>query len=176
MSNQDAPFGLVPYNPSGGTPRKEVFYAGTTTSIFRGDIVCIAANGRVHTLTTATGDEEMIGVAANFVDATTAPGSTTAQKCWVYTDPEQRYIVQDDGDGAPAWADVGATAAIVATTGNTTTGQGKQELDISSLTTTSTKPLKVLGFKTGPSFEVGDYAKYIVKLNINTLNSFRAGI
>ena len=177
MANQDCPCGLYPYQAQGGEPRKNIYLAGTSTSIFRGDVVAINSSGHVRSIATATGSLSIIGVAANYVDATAAPGSSTAQKVWVYDDPDQLFVIQDDGDSAtPARTDVGATCPLLLTTGSTTTGQSRQELDVSGLSAHSTEIVKILGFKEGPTFEIGKYAKYIVKLNRHFQGEARVGI
>jgi hypothetical protein len=177
MSNQDYPCGLTPFSPDGRTPRQQIYYAGTTTSIFRGDVVAINSSGRVHTIATTAGSIYTLGVAANYVDATVAPGSTTAQKVWVYDDPQQLFVIQDDGDSAtPARTDVGAQCPLILTTGSTTTGQSKQELNVSGVTTSLTEVVKIIGFKEGPTFEIGKNAKYIVKLNRHFEGQARVGI
>ena len=174
MANTDAPAGLRPLRGNGGgSPKLKDYNAGTSTDIFRGDIVAIATNGRIHTIGTATGTVKVIGVAANHIDAS---DSSSAQIVWVYDDPHQEFVLQDDGDtGTPDAASVGATAEVVITTGNTTTGQSKQELDISALGVAATDPLIIKGFVTGPGRSIADFADIIVQLNQHIYKQASAG-
>lgn len=178
MANTDAPRGLRPISgPGGGSPLLIVRPAGTTTSIFRGDVVALATNGRVHRVATTTGSARIVGVAANFVLATSGVGATTAQDCWIYADPDQLFEIQDDGASAtPAESSIGATYPLVIGAGNSTTGKSIFELDISAPGTTSLDPLLAVGFKEGPTYEIGKYATFLVKLNRHLFKSGSAGI
>ena len=176
MANSDAPNGSKPWNGNGVPPRLRLYKGGTTTSIGQGDIVALATNGRVHRIATTTGSARIVGVAAHYV-AAPASGVTTAPDVWVYDDPEQIFVIQDDGAAAtPAQASVGATAPVVLGTPNTTTGRSIQELDISGLGTSTIDVFVVLGFLEGPSFEIGKNAKMLVRLNRHLLKIGSAGI
>lgn len=160
MANADAPYGL---RPRYGNAKTNQYSAGTTTDIFKGDVVSIDTNGHVATILTTTGSATVLGVAANFVDAS---ASSSAQNVWVYDNPHEEFVLQDDGaSGTPALDSTGATAPLVITTGNTTSGQSKHELDISGLGTAATDPLVILGFITGPGRVIGKNADIVVKLN-----------
>ena len=170
MANTDAPMGLKPWaGGSDGPPRMRLYVGGSTTNIGRGDVVALAANGRIHRIVTTTGSAAIVGVAANYV----ATPTTNTPEVWVYDDPDQLFVVQDDGAAAtPAQASVGATFAMILGAPNTTTGNSIQEIDASASGTTSTDPLIVLGFVQGAGFEIGKNAKHIVKLNRHL---YRAG-
>ena len=177
MANVDQPNGFRPFSKNGTAPRMTRYLAGTTTSIFRGDVVAIAANGRIHRIATTTGSAQVIGVAANFVNATSAPGSTTPQSVWVYDDPHQEFIVQDDGDAAtPAYAAVGASYALIVTAGTTTTGQSIMEVDASAAGTVSTDAVIVRGFLEGGAHEIGKYSKMVVALSRHKYKTNTVGI
>ena len=175
MANVDNPRGLKPLRtPGGGDIRIRKYAANVTTDVFQGDVVQMLASGRVKSITTTTGTGAIIGVAANYIDAS---DSGTTQDIWVYDDPDQEFEIQDDGDGAtPSAAVVGATFSMIVTIGNTTSGYSKQELDASGAGTAATDPLLVLGFKVAPDAEVGKYAPHIVKLNRHILKVSSAGI
>lgn len=177
MANNDAPVGLCPWNgDNGGSPRMRLYKGGTTTSIGQGDVVALATNGRVHRVATTTASTKVVGVAAAYV-AAPAAGVTTPPDVWVYDDPNQLFVIQDDGaSGTPAQSSVGATAPLVLGTPNTTTGKSIQELDISNLGVSSIQPLLVVGFLEGPGFEIGKNAKIIVRLNRHLMRAGSLGI
>lgn len=175
MSNKDNPNGLVPV---GRDPLVEHFYASVTTAVFKGDIVVLNANGRVVPISATTGSVATIGVAAEYSKASNTP----AVKIAVYTDPQERFIIQDDGAGATTSnfdvKRVGECAPVVVTTGDTTLGLSKQELDISSIGTgATTDPLKVVGVAGGIDNESGvSHMKWIVMLNRHIKTAHRVGI
>lgn len=177
MANTDAPRGFRPYNGSGDAPpRMRVYKAGTTTSIGRGDIVALAANGRIHRIATTTGSAAIVGVAATY-NATPVAGVTTPADVWVYDDPGQIFECQDDGASAtPAQANVGSTFVVVLGTPTAATGQSIQELDASSTGVAATDPLVVVGFQEGPGREIGKYASTLVRLNRHLYMTGSAGI
>lgn len=176
MANIDAPRGLTPWNGDGSSPRLRLYKGGTTTSVGRGDVVALASNGRIHRIATTTGSASIVGVAANYV-AAPASGVTTPTDVWVYDDPHQSFVIQDDGDSAtPAQSSVGSTFAMILGAPNTTTGNSIQEIDASATGVATTDPLLVTGFLEGPGFEIGKYAKHIVQLNRHIYRHRSAGI
>lgn len=177
MANVDQANGFRPVQQGNSSPKIKRYLAGTTTSIFRGDVVALATNGRVHRIATTTGSARIIGVAANYVNATSAPGSTTAQEVWVYDDPNQEFVGQDDGAGiTPARTAIGQTFALIIGAGNSTTGQSIFEVDASASGTTSTDAVIVTGVLEGGAYEIGKYMKTIVKLNRHLYKVGSAGI
>jgi hypothetical protein len=177
MANKDFARGFAPYNPDGNPPRKQVYKAGTTTNIGAGDIVALATNGRIHKIGTTTGSAKIIGVAANFVNASVSPASVTPADVWVYDDPDQLFECQDDGAAAtPAQASVGATYPVVLGSPNTTTGKSIQELDISGVGTTSLQALQLVGFIQGPDKAIDKNASCIVRLNRHLYKQGSVGI
>lgn len=170
MANVDFARGLKPVTEI----RKRRYLGNTSTDIFRGDVVQMQANGRLATITTTTGNAKIVGVAATFVDAS---ASSSAQNIWVYDHPDQDFEIQDDGASAtPAQANVGATAPLVITTGNTTTKQSKHELDVSGIGAAATDAVKIIGFITGGGSEIAKYARYRVQLNRHIYDSANAGV
>lgn len=157
MANPDIPNGLYPH---GLDLRVRKYVSGGTTDVFKGDIVRMDSDGKVSSITTTTGGTTMIGVAANYKDA--SAGQT---EVWVYDHPDQQFIIQDDGASAtPAQTNVGNTAPLVLGSGNTTTGLSAFELDISAAATGTADPLKIMGFLPGPGLSIGKNAKIIVRL------------
>lgn len=175
MANTHNARGFSPMRGSnGGEPRVRKYSANVTTDIFRGDLVQLLATGRVKTITTTTSVASAIGVAANRIKH---GDSSSAQDIWVYDDPDQEFEVTDDGAAATLSAsDVGATFALILTTGNTTTGQSKHEIDASASGAATTDAVILEGFKQGPSFTIGKYASEVVRLNRHIWKTGSAGI
>lgn len=175
MANVDNARGFKPMRVSnGGEPRMRRYKANVTTDVFQGDVVQMLAAGTVKTIVTTTGNTFVLGIAANRVDAST---QATSQDLWVYDDPDQEFEVQDDGEAAtPSQAVVGSTFALIITTGNTTTGLSKHEVDASAVGQATTDPVLVQGFKEGPTFEIGKYASIIVRLNRHLFKTNSAGV
>ena len=146
MPNLDAPFGLraVSMLNGGRIPMRKYANKGATTAIFQGDITVLqGADGRVLRLATTSGDDDTIGVSANYVASGTA-----GQEIWIYDDPFTIFEVQSDGTTSEDHNDaIGAQAAAICTAGNTTSGIAKVELDYSSLGTgtASDNVFKVIG-------------------------------
>jgi len=158
MANPDTPFGLRPYQK---ILRIRKFVSGGTTDVFKGDVVAMKSDGKVDVLTTTSGANSTLGVAANFKDA--SAGDT---ELWVYDHPDQTFVIQDDGAAAtPAQTNAGNTAPLILTTGNTTTGLSKHELDISAAATGTADPLKIVDFVAGPGLSIGKNARIVVTLN-----------
>ena len=99
---------------------------------------------------------------ANFTDASS---SATGLDVWVYDDPHQEFVGQDDGASAtPAETFRGATINYIITTGNTTTGLSKQEIDASSTGTANTDAALVLGFILSPDVTLGKNTNIVFKI------------
>ena len=167
MANLDRPSGLKPW---GEQLRLKRYVANGTTDIFKGDLVSMKSNGKIHTVLTTTGSDNQIGVASNFNDA--SAGET---EVWVYNHPMQQFTIQDDGDGADiAQTNVGNTAPLIITAGNTTTGLSKHELDISAASTDTDDPLSIVEIQAAPGETIADFARIIVTLNKHLLRDRKA--
>jgi hypothetical protein len=161
---------------AGGKAKLKKYLNSTTTDTFRGDVVAVAANGRVHRIATTTGSANIIGVAANHVDAS---ASSDAQEIWVYDDPDQQFLIQDDGTGVTTTTvrqSVGSTFPLIIGAGSTTTWGSIFEMDGSATGVTSTDPLLAVGHLEGPTHEVGANATRIVTLNRHLFKKGSAGI
>jgi len=73
---------------------------------------------------------------------------------YVCTDPF--VIMQMQCDGAADQDDLGKNCAVVQTAGSTAIGRSKNSVDISTVATTATLPVKIIGFVDGPDSAVGD--------------------
>jgi hypothetical protein len=176
MANIDAPRGFTALQGQGGTPRLKKYRAGTATDIFRGDVVAINSSGILHSIATTTGSAKIVGVAATAVDAS---ASSANQDVWVWDDPDQQFIGQDDGTGVTTSTvrnAVGSTFPFIVAAGNTLTGQSIFEIDGSATGVSSTDPVIVQGYLEGPKNEVGPNATWIFTLNRHIYKKGSVGI
>lgn len=167
MANNDYPHGLnAVMSRFKDTPKMTKYFANVTTAVFRGDVITQLASGRVATLTTVSGADNIIGVAANYNPA----GTTPAKEIWVYDDMDTVFEIQNDITTDPglttARGHLGGLADLVLTTGDTNSGQSKHELDTSDIGTTTTTPLKIVGFYNIAGNDISlAHARYLVVLN-----------
>ena len=101
--------------------------------------------------------------------------ASTDRYLLVADDPMLVYEVQYAGTSVAAatiTANVGQNGQFTTTAGSTTTGSSGMQLDSAGLATTSTLPLKIVGFPARPDNVPGDtYFSYYVTLNSSTLGS-----
>lgn len=161
MSNANAPFGARPVNSRGAEIQGRPYKAKASTAIYKGDFVTADAAGTVDVSAAA---EAILGVAAEYKAA-----ADTDRTILVYDDPDFIYEIQADGDFAAA--DVFKNADIVAGAGSTTLLQSGHVLDSSTMDTTATLQLKILGLASVAENAVGSYARVLVKINNATLGS-----
>jgi len=152
MANTVNPRGFSPVNP---ILRMAEYTKGTATAIFPGDIVSLAADGKLYIR--ATGNTTLVGVAMSYKTATDT-------KVLVSDHPDQQYYIQDDGVGGTlAAADIGTGFNIVMTAGNATFLKSAEALDTSTKNAaTATRTHVLLGFH--PSDEVGKYVRCRVRI------------
>jgi hypothetical protein len=97
--------------------------------------------------------------------------STLKVKAWVMNDP--KVVCEVRTSVAPATiADIGANASMTATTGDTVTGQSKWTLDGTTMDSTNTFPLKIVGIATKPDIDntlVGNIAQVVLNSQAYTL-------
>lgn len=155
--------------------------SGNATATFIGDPVkadttgdTVAAGGLalgVPSVVQAAATNAFLGVITGFVTDPTnlnTPqyrAASVGRYCWVTDDPNILYEVQTS-NGTLAVADVGNNANIAVAAGSTTTGTSGVTLDVGTLATTATLPLKVIMFVQRPDNDVTAAAsKVIVKIN-----------
>ena len=190
MANANVPFGLRLVQNQGCMEGKiEKFYVPSTDSaaIGLGDPVKLAgsadANGvptvaRLATPGTDVFAGVMVGVEPLPTDLSlNYRKASTAMYIYVCTDPAALYEVQEDSaGGALAATSVGLNANVVLGTVDTTTGNGKTMLDSSTALGTSTLDLQVVRLVARPDNEIGNYAKWIVKLNKTQYTNATTGV
>lgn len=180
MATTAAPYGLRPVGSLTGTYNGRLRQIKMTnsygTSIFYGDPVQVVAAGTCEKAT-ATNVGPIIGVflgctytdpnsgQRTFKNWWTASVTSTDNYAYVADDPET--IFQCQSDATIAQADLGINVAMVQTAGSTVTGMSKVAISGASTATTSTLPLRIVGFVNGPFSAVGD-AKTDCLVVINT--------
>jgi hypothetical protein len=88
----------------------------------------------------------------------------------VLDDPNQLFIIQADEDVVQA--DIGQNAAIAYTAGSTVTGVSGVELDSSTILTTNTLVLKIVGLYNIPNNSLGEnFTQVVVKINAHQYGS-----
>lgn len=162
MANNDHPHGLNPVKMlNGGKIPMHKYDTATTTAIGKGDVVCLRAAGKVATLKTTGGANNILGVAASY--------SAASGTVWVYDHPDTIFEIQSDGATDPgattAAGHVGNAAPLVVTAFNTTTYRSKHELDYSAITTGTADPLQIVGIYDGVNNDPTlAHARYLVTL------------
>ena len=198
MANVSRVQGFKPVRHVNGSPWNGMttpYLCSTADSvaIFIGDVVKMGSTGGLAGVvvagqdvegmptcardTSGTTGQDTIGVVVGFsVDPTALQQrhrlASTYRIAHVVTDPTVIYEVQEDGAGAAlTQAEIGLCTAVITTVGSTTTGMSGMALDSNGTTaTTSTLPLKIVGFPNRPDNIPGDvYFSYYVKLNSSTM-------
>ena len=138
------------------------------TSIFFGDFVKWGDDNPNTTIQKDTGTTACtpIGVflGCAYTDPTTGqftpnqyfPASIAADDIVAYVSSDPYLIMQMQCDGAADQDDLGKNCAVVQTAGSTSIGRSKNAVDISTVATTNTLPLKIIDFVDGPDSAVGD--------------------
>jgi hypothetical protein len=198
MPNSNRPFGLRPVGSMNGAPwnnkvQKYAVLAADTTAIFIGDTVALAASNTltqtpfkdhpVPIATKAATSDVTIGVC---VGVEPLPGdlgvnyrkASTLMGILVCTDPNTVYEIQGDVDTFDA-ADVGLNASITVSTGSTTTGISNAVLDQSTVDTTTTLAVQILGMQAGVDNDISataTYPTFLVRLNNHQFVEATTGI
>jgi len=196
MANQDTAFGLRPIGLNGaganttGVTQYEIA-ATNTNAIYQYspviplaagviDIVGNANGGTVPALGVLMGVEYVDSASKKPVFKNYWPGANNVSvdtnfpvKAFVADNPNQLFMVAADGsstDRATALSNIFANASLAtATSGSTATGRSTAELDISTVATTATLFMRVVGL-TGDSANL-DYdaagVNYVVRFNFH---------
>ena len=162
MANTAGPYGMVPVNETGGLP-----YAGSTrmlpivtnygTSIFFGDIVKCANTGFIEK-DTGTSTLTPIGVfmGCSYIDtvygltfrqsytANTVPINSQNIIAYVCDDPNTIFRIQ--GNAAMTQTMLFNNAGVAQGAGNSITGDSGVVLDVATVNTTDSLPLRIVGW------------------------------
>lgn len=183
MANVNAPRGFIPacyasgkpYNAPGNRYYKDASVANTVLAV--GDPVIRVEstdpNGypcvqRATTGAAATGVVQAIEVVPTDLSKQGSLGATDSGYIRVCDDPDVLYEVQEGGSGtqlAVAQLDKHIDS-ITAVDGDTLTGMSKYQIDNNAVATGNTWILRQLVDR--PDNAVGQYAKWLVQLNLNT--------
>jgi hypothetical protein len=194
MANTDSPFGLRPHNKLGSAPNGNGLtaykvqipgVAGSSSSIFQGDMVIPLTNGLVDVSAADGGSVAILGVMAgcqytdlngkpvfdNNYPGTSSLKSGTEATVFVYDDPFQVYEVQCDAsltNLATATALIHSNAEGTGFGSEQANGISSGEISVASAgATTATDNFRIVGFK---DVEGIDYASAgvvaLVKLNL----------
>lgn len=202
MANADRPSGFKPVMHLNGSPYNGQFQyflcpSADSVAVFVGDVVKGGGTSGAAGLvvagmdcegmqtcardTSATTGASIVGVVRGFLPDPTRLDlkhrlASTNRVALVVTDPTVIYEAQEDADTTPiAQASVGLNAAIATTAGNATTGVSGMEIDSSSVETTATLPLKIIGLVKRPDNALNtggagtDNAKFLVMFNTGQL-------
>jgi hypothetical protein len=174
MANIDASFGLRPYklvgegsNSNGITTFaiQTTGVAGTSSTLFQGTPVIPLANGLLDIVGAAAGGTvPILGVfiGCEYTDTngkptftnkwpgTSSVKSSTAAVAHVAADPDQLFLINCDATVTQAAVHANANFAT-ATSGNATTGISTGELAVSTVATTNTLNVRIMGFEDSPS-------------------------
>ena len=196
MANQDTAFGLRPIGLNGaganttGVTQYEIA-SNNTNAIYQNSPVIPLAAGVIDIVGAANGGTvPALGVlmGVEYVDSSTKkpvfknywPGSNNASadtnhpvKAFVADNPNQLFMIAADGsstDRATALSNVFANVSLAnGTSGSTNTGRSTAEMDISTVATTATLFMRVVGL-TGDEANL-DYdaagVNYIVRFNFH---------
>ena len=192
MANTDRPSGLRPVkhlngNPWNGAANMYRVNAANTPAIFIGDAVVSDGTaddtGKYPGINQAAADEAIRGVVIGFSDQPYMSFDTsdldrkycpaeTAMYALVVDDPDVIFEIQEDNDSADlAITDIGDNTNLVATAGNTNSGISGMELDSDGPTSTSSAQFRIMGVVNREDNELGDYCKWLVKINEHELRS-----
>lgn len=202
MANANIATGLSPVNEFGapwiGATMLVSFSLSNANNIFLGDPIvptgAVDSYGvPVVTIATAGAAAPVLGA---FVGVTDGPAkgasaaTTLTQNLPLYRqasianyglvtiDPNQVYAIQEDGVGGAIASTTGgfANGNLIAGAGSTFTGMSGWMLDSSTVATGNpTYQVKVFGLIRGPDNSLGNYAKWLVRLNLPAIGPATAG-
>jgi len=192
MANADTPFGLRPVRYISGAPYNgaaNVYSTATgdATAIYIGDPVKLSGtsqtiNGVIYRDVdqAATGDVVVgvvVGVLPETADSLIYRAASTQRRLLVADDPALVFEIQEvSGGTALAANDIGLNANFVVGTGSTTTGMSGVELNNGTEATTATLDLQIVDFANRVDNEIGEHAKYLVRINRHQYRDQVAGI
>jgi len=155
--------------------------SGDATAVFVGDPVkadatgdTVAAGGTakgIQTVIQAAASNAILGVVVGFavnplnLNTPQYRAASTGRYVLVSDDPNTIYEIQTS-NGTLTVADVGLNANFAVAAGSTTTGASGVTLDVATIATTATLPLKIVGFTQRPDNDnTATSSKVLVKIN-----------
>lgn len=170
---------------TGGVNR---YYVPATdaTAIYVGGLVKLAGSADAEGVPSVTGNvsagDTVVGVVvateAITQDSTTYRAASTERYVMVADDPNELFEIQEDSDGGALTADsVGLNASVTGATGGSTfTGRSTMELDSSTAATTATLDLSIHRLVRRGDNEIGNFAKWLVRLNNHQYKDQTTGV
>ena len=192
MANSDTPFGLKPVRHLSGMPYNGAVTiyataAGDSTAIYVGDPVKLSGtsqtiNGRIYKDVdqAATGDV-IVGVVVSVVpetaDSLVYRAASTQRRVAVADASDLVFEIQEVSGGTALTAnDAGMNADFVVAAGSATTGKSGVELNNATEATTNTLDLQIVDFVNRDDNEIGEHAKWLVRINRHQFANQVAGI
>lgn len=191
MANADTPFGLRPVRHLDGSPYSGAVTeystaTGDATAIFIGDPVILSGTSQtidgvvyMDVDQAATGDV-IAGVVVGVkpvTESSLAYRAASTQRILYVAPPSLIYEIQEVSGGTALTAnDAGLNANFVVGSGSTTTGYSGVELNNATEATTNTLDLQIVGFVNRPDNEIGEHAKWYVRINRSQHANQVAGI
>lgn len=191
MANSNTPFGLRPVGTLGnasyaGKVQKFLSSTSETAAIGMGDPVALAGSADadgVPTCIRMTAGGTAVGVVVGAVPdptnlTTNYKPASTARYLLVETDPNTIYEVQETSASTSTYiaaASVGLNATLSMGTVDTTTGNGKTVLT-TTVATTTTLDVQILRLSPAVGNAIGQYAKWLVRLNNNQYKANTTGV
>lgn len=172
MSNIDRAAGFAPVSQPRLDTLRWLPIDLASGDLFRGDAAVLVADYGVDQV--AAGGDAIYGIALGFRDSAGTPllfyddsaYSTEQCEALVCTDPEQLYVIQDDGAGSPAATWIGNNADLVVGTGNGTNGQSAMEVGAASVATTAALQVLIVDWvRADDNSPASDYCNWVVKIN-----------
>ncbi len=192
MANVDFPSGLKPVRMLDGSPYSaslRVFStaSGDGTAIYKGDPVILSGtsqtiDGQVYMdVDQAATGNVIAGVVVAVLPATEASltyrAASTVRLLLVETGQNVLYEIQEASGGTALTAnDAGLNADFVVGSGSTTTGYSGVELNNTGEATTNTLDLQIVDFVNRPGNDIGEHAKWLVRINRSQWANQVAGI
>lgn len=190
MANLDAAFGLRPYKMLGAGANtngvmsfdiQTTATAGTSSVIYEGTPVIPLANGMIDIVGAASGGTvPLLGVfiGCNYTDlngtptftnkwpGTAAVKSGTAATALIAAHPDQLFLINCDAAAADLTVHANADFGT-ATSGNATTGMSSGELAVSTVNTTNTLNMRIVGFANQPNSDDATAAGRLAIVQLN---------
>jgi hypothetical protein len=129
----------------------------------------------------AAGGGDPVGVVTAIVGSSATPDSQIYKKTgdtvylMVDDDPNSIMSVQCS-NGTLAAANIGLNVDIAATAGSAVTGKSKFSVDVATVATTATLPLRIMGVEQKIGNAIGAEARVIVAFNLHAYRTDRVAV
>lgn len=193
MANVNSPFGLSPIGTLAGGPwtgRSTVYTipANQGTAVGIGDPILTLGTGTTNADGTVTPDCKIaattdvfngvvVAVLPDTRDSTIYRAASTLRRVLVCDDPEALFVVQEGTGGtALTSSKINQNISLAIGSPSTVTGRSGATIDNSTVQTTNTLAMKIMGFYPAPDNAIGDSCRWIVKINRSRFADQLAGV